>query len=109
MSILGPLTPEQIAILGFMLGPIGRTFYDYFWAIKDEPGLAFDKNYFITMIASIIISLIAGIFYLFSFMQTIAQNLPPDSSAWFIFSWSFSQGFVLNHLINKPMSSHLKR
>lgn len=91
------LSNETLTIIGFLLGPIGRTLYDYLWALRDNPE-DFDRRYIVTMILSIAISIIVGIF----FLPGILSNLPEGTWAYILAS-SFAQGFMLNHIINKPV------
>lgn len=98
------LSTEQVAILGFLLGPIARTFYDFCWAVHDDPDLIFDKRYLITLAASMGIALVVGVFYL----PTFYGSLPEGSDA-YVFTASLAQGFVLNHVINRPLDSKRSR
>lgn len=93
-----PLSNETIAIIGFLLGPIGRTLYDYMFKLLENPDLVFDKAYWITMIASMVIGFFTA---LVQCVIIIAQI--PSGSQWFIFLSCFAQGFMLSHLINKPI------
>lgn len=92
------LSIEMVAVIGFLLGPIARTLYDFLWAIQGDPDLAFDKRYLVTMIASIGISIIVGLISL----PTLYQNMPAGSQA-YVFASSLSMGFMLNHIINRPI------
>ncbi len=91
---------ETIAAIAFILGPIGRTAWDYLWKLKENPETQFDRKYIVTLAASLGISLIVGIFYL----PSVLGNIPEGSTAYIFFS-TFSTGFTLNHLINTAVSS----
>lgn len=91
---------ETIAAIAFILGPIGRTAWDYLWKLKENPETQFDRKYIVTLVASLGISLIVGIFYL----PSVLGNIPEGSTAYIFFS-TFSTGFTLNHLINTAVSS----
>lgn len=94
------LSNTVIALLGFLLGPIARTLYDYLFKVLDDPDIVFDKAYWITMIASMII----GFLFALSSAAAIIANIP-EADRWFIFLACFSQGFMLSHLINKPVTT----
>lgn len=96
-------TFETVAVIGFLLGPIGRTLYDFFWKIVEDPDCPFSKVYWVSMAASLGISLFVGLVELPLYIASI-----PEGSYWFIFATSFAQGFMLNHLINKPIAHSLK-
>ena len=99
------LSNELIAIIGFLAGPLGKTLYDFFWKLAADPDIAFDKKYWITMLASMGIGFFAALVELAAFLQQI-----PIGSQAYIFLASFSQGFMLNHVINRPVdySRHKK-
>jgi len=98
------LSTETIAIIGFLCGPVGRTLYDFFWAIRDDPDLVFDRRYLITMVASIAISIIVGLVSL----PSLYQNMPTGSDV-YVFASSLALGFMLNHVINRPLDSSRHR
>lgn len=94
------LSTETIAIIGFLCGPVARTFYDFFWTIRDDPDLVFDRRYLITMVASIAISIIVGLVSL----PSLYQNMPTGSQG-YVFASSLALGFMLNHIVNRPIDS----
>lgn len=89
---------ETIAIVGFILGPIARTIYAYLWKIRENPDMTFDKRYWITMVAALGTSFIAGLIEL----PMVIPNLP-EGSVWFVFFSMFAQGFMVNDIINAPL------
>jgi len=94
------LSTETIAIIGFLCGPVARTFYDFFWTIRDDPDLVFDRRYLITMVASIALSIIVGLISL----PSLYQDMPTGSQS-YVFASSLAMGFMLNHVINRPLDS----
>lgn len=93
------LSNTVVALLGFLLGPVARTLYDYLFKVLEDPDIIFENSYWITMAASMII----GLVFAFSQGATIVANIP-EADQWFIFLACFSQGFMLTHLINKPLA-----
>lgn len=93
------LSNTVIALLGFLLGPVARTLYDYLFKVLDDPDIVFDRAYWITMTASMII----GVLFALSSAAAIIATIP-EADQWFIFLACFSQGFMLSHLINKPVT-----
>jgi len=93
------LSTETVALIGFLCGPVARTLYDFFWTIRDDPDV-FDRRYLITMVASIAISIIAGLVSL----PSLYENMPTGSQA-YVFASSLALGFMLNHVINRPLDS----
>jgi len=96
------LSLEAIAIIGFLAGPLGRTLYDWGWELLEDPTITFDQRYWMTMLASMFISFFAGLVECAAFILT----LPPEISQWshaLIFLFSFSQGFMISHVINRPL------
>lgn len=93
------LSTETIAIIGFLCGPVARTLYDFFWTIRDNPDV-FDRRYLLTMIASIAISIIVGLVSL----PSLYQNMPTGSQS-YVFASSLALGFMLNHIVNRPIDN----
>jgi len=86
-----------IAFLGYMLGCVGRTFYDYLWKILEKPDLTFDTKYIVSMIISIILSFLMA-------MVTFTSLTMPVDGAITAFFLAFTSGFTINHLVNKGVS-----
>lgn len=96
------LTPEIICLIGFILGPIGRTLYDYGWALMENPDIVFDKRYWITMVGAMVIALFAGLVEAPVFLLA----LPPEIAEWgrpLLFLFGFAQGFMISHVLNRPL------
>jgi len=97
------LSTETIAIIGFLCGPVARTLYDFFWTVRDDPDV-FDRRYLMTMIASIAISIIVGLVSL----PSLYQNMPTGSQG-YVFASSLALGFMLNHIMNRPIDNSRHR
>jgi amino acid transporter len=85
------------AFIGYALGAVGRTSYDYLFKILDEPSLAFDREYVVTMLVSIILSILTATI-------TFSAVPIPDTSWPLVMFFMATEGFMLNHLINKPVT-----
>jgi len=92
------LSNETVAIIGFLLGPVARTVYDYLWKAKEEPDIIFDRRYWISMTISIVIGVIAAMAEAALFLN----NMPVGSELVIFFS-SFCEGFTISHLVNRPV------
>jgi amino acid transporter len=93
-----------IAFIGYIVGAIALTVYNYIWKILEEPNTPWDQKYTMTMLMSIILSIISAMFF-FSNVQ-VPVGLASDFS---IFIITFAEGFAVNHVINKPISYLAKR
>ena len=93
-----------VALIGYILGAVFRTTYDYLWKIIEAPELIFDKKFMATMIVAILITAISAV----AFFPTV--SIPTDTLAWTLIS-CIGLGFTVNHLVNKPVSylTELKR
>lgn len=85
------------AFIGYILGAAGRTLYDYLFKIVDNPDLAFDRRYIVTMLVSIILSMLTA-------TVTFSAVPIPDTSWSLVMFFMATEGFMLNHLINKPIT-----
>lgn len=92
----------MVALIGYILGAVFRTTYDYLWKIMGDPDLIFDKKFLATMIVAILITAISAV----AFFPTV--TIPTDTIAWTLLS-CISIGFMANHLINKGVSYIAKR
>jgi hypothetical protein len=92
------ISNEIVAIIGFLLGPLGRTFYDFLWKLLEDPDIPFDRRYLITLLASLGIAFFAGLVQCPGFISQL-----PEGSQAFIFLASFAQGFMISHVINRPL------
>lgn len=96
------LDPLLIGLLGYVLGGVFRTLYDFLWKIVEEPDTSFDKKYIATLIISVIITLISSI-------VTFPTIQMPQDGAVTILLFTVLAGFAANHLINKPISYLTKK
>lgn len=90
------MDPILIAFLGYIAGAVFRTLYDFLWKSLDNPDFSFDSKYWVTMILSVILSIISA-------MVTFTTiQIPTDTGAT-VFLISVTTGFMMNHLVNKPV------
>lgn len=85
-----------IAFLGYIVGSVFRTVYDYLWKTMDDPEFTWDHKYTVTMLISIILSIISA-------MVTFTAVQVPVNGTTYIFMACVAQGFMVNHLVNKPV------
>ena len=88
-----------VALIGYILGGVLRTTYDYLWKIMEVPELIFDKKFVATMIIAIVITIISALVV----FPTITVYIHYDTLSWTLVS-CIGIGFMANHLINKPVS-----
>ena len=91
-----------IALVAYCVGAVLRTVYDYLFKFLDDPDLTFSPKYFATMIIGIILSFISAM-VTFSLVQ-----VPQGATAYVVIS-CIAQGFMANHLVNKPVDYLSKR
>lgn len=89
------------AFLGYVIGAAGRTLYDYLFKIVENPDLAFDRRYLVTMLVSIILSVLTA-------TVTFSTVPIPDTSWNLVVFFMATMGFTINDLINKPLSYAIK-
>ena len=96
-----------VALIGYILGAVLRTTYDYLWKIMEKPELIFDKKFIATMIVSIVITVISAVVV----FPTITTYVYYKTLSWTLIS-CIGIGFMANHLVNKPvsyLSEHIKK
>ncbi len=86
-----------VAFLGYILGAIGRTAYDWLWKALAEPNFQFDSKYIASMLISIILSFITA-------SVTFSMLTIPEGSWGYVLFASVTQGYFMNDLVNKPIS-----
>lgn len=91
------MDPILLAFIFFALGAVGKTVYDYLWKIIENPDLAFDVKYLMTMLVSILLTILT------SPVAFLNVTIPVDGTAFIMLS-SFAMGFTMNHLVNRPVS-----
>lgn len=88
-----------LSFFGFMAGTLGWTLYGFIWKVMENPELAFDKKYLLTMLLSMLLTIIT------SPMLFLSVQIPLTATGTlFILLTSFSMGFTTNALTNKPVS-----
>jgi len=85
-----------IALIFYVVGAIFRTVYDFCFKIVEDPTIKFDAKYAATMIISIILSFISA-------MVTFTLVEIPANGYAFVALAALSQGFAMNHIVNKPV------
>ena len=93
--------PILVVFVGYVCGSAGRTAWDYLWKVAGDPDLIFDVKYIISMLVALILSFISS-------MVTFANVQFPPGTMWFIFFWGVQQGYVMNDIVNKPLTYALK-
>jgi H+/Cl- antiporter ClcA len=86
-----------VAFLGYILGAIGRTAYDWLWKALAEPDFKFDSKYIASMLISIILSFITA-------SVTFSTVTLPAGSEFYVLLASVSQGYLMTDVVNKPIS-----
>ncbi len=85
------------ALFGYIVGAGFCTLYDFMFKMISNPDLAFDRRYLVTMLISTILSLMSA-------AVTFSTVTIPEGSTTAVFIWTLAQGFMVNHLINKPLA-----
>ena len=88
--------PVVLAFLGYLIGALFRTMYDYLWKTIEQPDLVFDKKYLASMLIAVILSLMSAA------VTFTTIQVPVDSGAYVMLT-TLAIGFMANHLINKPI------
>jgi hypothetical protein len=91
------MDPILIAFLGYVLGALFRTLYDFLFKLLEAPETKFDQKYTVTMLISIILTLMSSV-VTFSTLQL------PVGMPYQILLLSITMGFAVNHLVNKPVA-----
>lgn len=92
------LEPILLALIGYVVGGAARTIYDYLWHILDDPTAVWDQKYTVTFLISIIITFISA---LVTFNNI---EIPTNLGTTGILILTISEGFMVNHLVNKPVT-----
>ena len=82
-----------LALIGYILGGVGRTVFDYLLKVVKNDDFEFDAKYAASMIISIILTLITATF---TFPVTQSFGIEPLP----ILLSSGAQGFAINHIVN---------
>lgn len=86
-----------VGFIGYVVGGVFRTSYDFLFKMLDEPALTFNRQYIVTMLISIILSFMSA-------AVTFSGIVLPPGSEGVVFVATLAQGFMVNHLINKPVA-----
>ena len=90
------MDPIVLAFVGYLVGALFRTLYDFLWKAMDHPEIVFDRKYLASMLISIILSLISSV-------VTFTTIQVPVDGATYILLATVAIGFTMNHLVNKPI------
>jgi len=82
------------AFIGYVVGAVFRTSYDLLFKLLEKPELPLDRRYIVTMLISIILSFMSA-------AVTFSGIIIPEGSATVVMLFTLSQGFMVNHLLNK--------
>jgi len=85
-----------IALLAYVIGALFRTVYDYLWKTLEDESITFDTKYWLTMVISIILSIMSAM------LTFTTLTIPTDGAIW-VFMSCLTTGFMMNHLVNKPI------
>ena len=96
------MDPILVAFLGYILGCVFRTTYDYLWKKLEADDVTFDPKYWTTMIISVILSIMTA-------MVTFSEYAWPGVDQASLFFQALTTGFTLNHIVNKPISYLAKK
>jgi magnesium-transporting ATPase (P-type) len=91
-----------IAFIGYVLGAIGRTTYDYLIKKLANEELTFDNTFIATMLISIILTLITATF---TFPSTQVFGTEPFK----VMFAAGAQGFAINHVLNGLVTYQMKK
>jgi hypothetical protein len=89
------MDPLLIAFLGYILGALGRTLYDFLWKLLEDKSIKWDQTYTVTLLISIILTFISA-------AVTFPLGLILPSEPVVILLTTAPMGFTVNHLVNKP-------
>jgi len=88
-----------LTFFGVMLGALGMTAYNFIWKIMENPELAFDKKYLLSMLLSILLTIIT------SPLLFLTVQIPTTTEGTtFLLLTSFAIGFTANSIANRPVS-----
>lgn len=86
-----------IALLGYVAGAVFRTTYDYLWKAMEDPDAVFDQKFVFSMVVSVILSVMSA-------MVTFTSLTVPLDGSTYVFISALTTGFMVTHLVNKPIS-----
>lgn len=86
-----------VGFIGYVVGGVFRTTYDFLFKMLEDPDLALDRRYVVTMLISIILSFMSA-------AVTFSGIVLPPGSEGVVFVATLAQGFMVNHIINKSVT-----
>jgi len=86
-----------LMLIAVCAGAAGRTLYHYLFKVLDNPGLAFDKKYIVTMLIAVLMTIMSSPLLLLN--VTI-----PQGSDGYIAIATFAIGWTSNDVLNPPVS-----
>lgn len=87
-----------LILLAVMAGGIGRTLYHFLFKVLNDPSLAFDKKYLITMLIAVLMTIMST--------PLLLVNVEiPQGSEFFVLISMYSLGWFSNDLLNPPIST----
>lgn len=95
MSLIN--NPVIVLYIGYLCGSGGRSLYDWLWKMVQDPDLIFDFKYLASMLIALICSIIL------SMVTFVNVQIPPGGMT-FMFFYGAQQGWVLNDILNKPIT-----
>jgi hypothetical protein len=91
------MDPILLALIGYVLGAVGRTVYDYLLKKLQDDNLSFDPKFYATMIISILLTMMTAVF-------TFPVSQVFGSEPILVLLAASSQGFAVNHITNGLVS-----
>lgn len=91
------MDPVLLVFMGYVLGALFRTCYDFLFKLLEDPEIKWDQKYTVTLLISIILTLMSAM-VTFSTVQFPADQ--PGGTLLF----SVTMGFSVNHIVNKATS-----
>lgn len=88
------MDPLIIAFIGYILGALFRTFYDFLFKLLKDPSTSWDQKYTVTLLISIILTFISA-------AVTFPLGMVLPSEPVVILLTTIPMGFTVNHAINK--------
>jgi hypothetical protein len=89
------MDPLLLAFIGYILGALGRTFYDFLFKLLEDKTIKWDQTYTVTMLISIILTFISA-------AVTFPLGIVLPDNPIVILLTTAPMGFTVNHLVNKP-------
>jgi len=88
------IDPTAVAVLGIFLGCFVRTVFPYLKKLEENPDLAFDRKYAVSLLVSLVASVVAAVLIIPSFQV-------PEGAGIVVFSVAFTAGWGTNDILNE--------